>query len=174
MILGGNDGTHTDIRNNAVRVRFPAFPGKRMIAGRSVLRRQKRFSRLLALIKRWPPQAVSVFCIFRGMAHRSESVAKRRPKSSLSRHPKNQAPHSRPTGQKTAARNLLAPRSQPLLSLHQKTRSASLPFSPPITRKLPKSPAQTSFAQILTPPSPQTPTQRAAAGGGARETSLTL
>ncbi len=76
MILGGNDGTHTDIRNNAVRAGFPAFLGKRMIAGRSVLQRQKRFSRLLAPIKRWPSQAVSVFCIFRGMGHRSESVAK--------------------------------------------------------------------------------------------------
>ena len=92
MILGGNDGTHTDIRNNAVRAGFPAFPGKRMIAGWSVLRRQKRFSRLLALIKRWPPQAVSVVCIFRSMGHHFESVAKRRPKSTLSRHPKKPPP----------------------------------------------------------------------------------
>ena len=68
------------------------------------------------------------------------------------------APHSRPTGQKTAARKLLAPRSQPLLSLDQKTRSSSLPFSPPITRKLPKSPLHAPFPLILTPPSPQTPT----------------
>jgi hypothetical protein len=43
------------------------------------------------------------------------------------------------------------------LSLDQKTRSSSLPFSPPITRKRPKSPSQASFAQILTPSLPPDP-----------------
>jgi hypothetical protein len=28
MILGGDDDTHTDIRNNAVRAGSPAFPGE--------------------------------------------------------------------------------------------------------------------------------------------------
>jgi hypothetical protein len=36
---GGNDYTHMGTCNNAVRAGFPAFPGKRMIAGRSVAER---------------------------------------------------------------------------------------------------------------------------------------
>ena len=73
--------------------------------------------------------------------------------SSRSTRPK--APHSRPTGQMTAARKILAPRSQPLLSLHQKTRSASLPFSPPSpqTPTHPTSPCPTPLSPAPIPES---------------------
>ena len=62
-----------------------------------------------------------------------------------------------PTGQKSAATKLLAPDMQPLLSFHQKARSAGLPFSAPPTRKRQKSPSQAQFPLVLTPSLPLDP-----------------
>lgn len=68
MILGGNDGTHMGTCNDGVRIRSPAFPGKRMmlIAAGSVLQRQIRFSRRIAPIETRPFPLVQVLSISRG------------------------------------------------------------------------------------------------------------
>ena len=138
-----------ELRGRRLEVgRLRSVPGGRRSSGWSGSARTCRLGDLSGSAARWleSGQEPERWCRWPGVGGRLMHLRLSHPRArSVLRLPIPGPPAKRPR-----SRKLLAPRSQPLLCFHQKTRSAGLPFSAPPTRKRQKSPSQSPFPRILT------------------------